>query len=217
MARGDRAAVLPYCPARGTVVLTSQFRVPAFLHGRPDGRLLEVPGGLLDADDAGTAVRREAEEETGFRIGELREGVRHLSRPPAEFRTDASVRRRVRPRAPRLRRRWRRRGRERTSRCGNSLDEALDEVLSRPAADAKTLLLLLYLRPLCHVHDRVRCEPHADRSTVTSALRTGRAKEGLDPCHSPRPARLMSCWPSSSSRPAPTASAMCSNGSASPR
>ncbi|AKN68988.1 nucleoside diphosphate pyrophosphatase [Streptomyces sp. PBH53] len=148
MARGDRAAVLPYCPARGTVVLTSQFRVPAFLHGRPDGGLLEVPGGLLDADDAGTAVRREAEEETGFRIGELREVcVTYLAPQLSSERTHLFVA----PYDP---------GHRVCAGGGVAeegediqvrelpLDEALDEVLSRPAADAKTLLLLLYLRPL---------------------------------------------------------------------
>ncbi|MER7922809.1 NUDIX domain-containing protein [Streptomyces sp. NPDC096057] len=67
--RGDRAGVLLCSRRRGTVVLTSQFRLPVLLHGRPDGQLLEVPGGLLDGQGAAEAVRREAEEETGFRVG----------------------------------------------------------------------------------------------------------------------------------------------------
>ncbi|MHC3470899.1 NUDIX domain-containing protein [Streptomyces sp. 7R007] len=70
--RGDRAAVLLCSRRHGTVVLTSQLRLPVVLHGRPDGQLLEVPGGLLDEQDVSEAVRREAEEETGFRVAALR-------------------------------------------------------------------------------------------------------------------------------------------------
>ncbi|MFF8035469.1 MULTISPECIES: NUDIX domain-containing protein [unclassified Streptomyces] len=69
--RGDRAAVLLCSRRYGTVVLTRQFRLPVMLDGRPDGRLLEVAGGLLDGQEAHEAVRREAEEETGFRVGVL--------------------------------------------------------------------------------------------------------------------------------------------------
>ena len=66
--RGNGAVVLPYDRARGTVVLTRQFRLPAFVNGHPDGMLLEAPAGLLDAEAPEEAVRREAEEETGFRL-----------------------------------------------------------------------------------------------------------------------------------------------------
>ena len=66
--RGNGAVVLPYDRARGTVVLTRQFRLPAFVNGHPDGMLLEAPAGLLDAEAPEEAVRREAEEETGLRL-----------------------------------------------------------------------------------------------------------------------------------------------------
>ena len=46
--------------------------MPAYLNGHPDGMLLEAPAGLLDGDDPETAIRREAEEETGYRV------VRHV-------------------------------------------------------------------------------------------------------------------------------------------
>ncbi|WP_335991146.1 NUDIX domain-containing protein [Glycomyces sp. MUSA5-2] len=68
--RGDGAAVLPYDTGRGTVVLTRQFRLPAYVNGHPDGMLLEVPAGLLDGDAPEEAIRREAAEETGLAIGE---------------------------------------------------------------------------------------------------------------------------------------------------
>ncbi|MEU5875530.1 NUDIX domain-containing protein [Glycomyces sp. NPDC047369] len=68
--RGDGAAVLLYDADRGTVVLTRQFRLPAYVNGHPDGMLLEVPAGLLDGDAPEAAIRREAAEETGLAIGE---------------------------------------------------------------------------------------------------------------------------------------------------
>jgi nudix-type nucleoside diphosphatase (YffH/AdpP family) len=66
--RGNGATILLRDAERGTVLLTRQFRLPAYLNGHPDGMLLEAPAGLLDGDDAETAIRREAEEETGYRV-----------------------------------------------------------------------------------------------------------------------------------------------------
>jgi nudix-type nucleoside diphosphatase (YffH/AdpP family) len=65
---GDGAAVLPYDPERGTVLLVRQFRMPVHL-AVGDGFLLEACAGKLDADDPETCVRREAEEELGYRLG----------------------------------------------------------------------------------------------------------------------------------------------------
>lgn len=72
--RGNGATILLVDWDRTTVVLTRQFRLPAYLNGHPDGMLVEAPAGLLDADDAETAIRREVEEETGYRV----RGVRQL-------------------------------------------------------------------------------------------------------------------------------------------
>ena len=69
--RGNGATVLLYDPARACVLLTRQFRYPVYVNDHPDGMLLEAAAGLLDDQDAETAIRREAEEETGIRIGEL--------------------------------------------------------------------------------------------------------------------------------------------------
>ena len=71
--RGNGAAILLYNKERGTVVLTRQFRLPALLSGHPDGMLLEAPAGHLEADDPDTAIRREAEEETGYRVQHVKE------------------------------------------------------------------------------------------------------------------------------------------------
>jgi nudix-type nucleoside diphosphatase (YffH/AdpP family) len=69
--RGNGATVLLYDAQRRTVLLTRQFRFPVYVNGHPDGMLIETAAGLLDEDDAETAIRREAAEETGVEIGEL--------------------------------------------------------------------------------------------------------------------------------------------------
>ena len=69
--RGNGAAILLYDAERRTVLLTRQFRFPVYVNGHPDGMFVEVAAGLLDADDPETAIRREAAEELGVRIGEL--------------------------------------------------------------------------------------------------------------------------------------------------
>ena len=66
--RGNGAALLLFDPRRGTVVLTRQFRLPAFINGCADGYLIEACAGLLDGDDPETCIRKEAEQETGYRI-----------------------------------------------------------------------------------------------------------------------------------------------------
>lgn len=68
--RGNGAAILPVDPERGTVLLVRQFRVPACLNGH-DGYLIEACAGLLDDRDAEAAIRKEAEEELGYRLGKV--------------------------------------------------------------------------------------------------------------------------------------------------
>ena len=70
--RGNGATVLLIDWYRRTVLLTRQFRVPAYLNGHVDGMLVEAAAGLLDDDDPTTAITREAEEETGYRIRDAR-------------------------------------------------------------------------------------------------------------------------------------------------
>nr|WP_199045431.1 NUDIX domain-containing protein [Dyella sp. ASV24] len=69
--RGNGAAILLYNARRHTVVLTRQFRLPAFVNDHP-GMLIEACAGLLDKDDAETCIRKETEEETGYRIANVR-------------------------------------------------------------------------------------------------------------------------------------------------
>src|SRR5512147_268293 len=69
--RGNGATLLLYDRARETVVLTRQFRFPAYVNGH-DGMLIEAPAGLLDQATPEVRIRAEAEEETGYRVGAVR-------------------------------------------------------------------------------------------------------------------------------------------------
>jgi len=143
--RGHGAAILPYDPVRRTVLLVRQFRLPAYLTGNPEP-LVEACAGLLDSNDPLTAIVKEAEEELGFRLrnprlvfapymspGSVSERLYHFI---AEY-TPA----------------------DRISEGGGALDEGEDIEVLEPAMeealamvedgriiDAKTVLLLQYLR-----------------------------------------------------------------------
>lgn len=66
--RGNGAVILLYNTVKQTVILTRQFRMPTYLNGNTDGMLIEACAGLLDADDPETAILRETEEETGYKL-----------------------------------------------------------------------------------------------------------------------------------------------------
>ena len=66
--RGDGAALLLFNRARRTVVLTRQFRFPAYANGLAHGMLVEACAGLLDNEAPEVAIRREVQEETGFAV-----------------------------------------------------------------------------------------------------------------------------------------------------
>lgn len=69
--RGHAAVILPYDPARETVLLVRQFRLPVFLQGHKEP-MIEACAGLLDDNDPETCIRKEAEEELGYRLGAVR-------------------------------------------------------------------------------------------------------------------------------------------------
>jgi nudix-type nucleoside diphosphatase (YffH/AdpP family) len=69
---GHGVGVLPYDASRGTVLLVRQFRLPVHLAGA-DGMMIEACAGLLDQGEAPeTCALREAEEELGYRIHNLK-------------------------------------------------------------------------------------------------------------------------------------------------
>lgn len=69
--RGNGATILLRNGETGDVLLTRQFRMPAFVSGH-DGMLLEAAAGLLDDATPEARIRAEAEEETGYRVRGVR-------------------------------------------------------------------------------------------------------------------------------------------------
>ncbi|MBM7049424.1 MULTISPECIES: NUDIX domain-containing protein [Rhizobium] len=80
--RTPAACTLLYDPARETVVLVRQYRLPSQLAGLP-AWMIEVPAGLLDGDEPEAAIRREAMEETGFRVRDVRFLFKAMTSPGA--------------------------------------------------------------------------------------------------------------------------------------
>ena len=70
--RGNGAAILLYNIEQKTVILTRQFRMPSFINGNDTGMLIEACAGLLDTDNPEDCIRRETEEETGYKISAVK-------------------------------------------------------------------------------------------------------------------------------------------------
>lgn len=70
--RGDACTLLPYNLAQRTIVLVKQFRYPAYTAGHDD-LLIEAAAGLLDNASPEERIRLEAEEETGYRLHDVRQ------------------------------------------------------------------------------------------------------------------------------------------------
>ena len=142
--RGNGAVILPYEPDRRCVLLTRQFRMPAYLNGC-DGELVEAAAGLLDEADPETRIREEAEEELGLRLRDVR-------RILDVFMSPGSVTERLFFFVARYS------AEDRVSAGGGladegedievlelALDEALDWIADGRIRDAKTIILLQYV------------------------------------------------------------------------
>jgi nudix-type nucleoside diphosphatase (YffH/AdpP family) len=141
--RGNGATLLPYNLAQRSVVLVRQFRYPAYVNGYDD-LLIEAAAGLLDDLSPEERIRAEAEEETGYRLGDIRKVFEAFMSPGsvteklhffvAEYQHDMRV----------------------GSGGGNPdegedievmelpIDEALAMIGDRRIVDAKTIMLLQY-------------------------------------------------------------------------
>lgn len=70
--RGNGAAILLYNVSFKTVILTRQFRMPTFINGNRNGMMIEACAGLLDKDNPEDCIKRETEEETGYKISAVK-------------------------------------------------------------------------------------------------------------------------------------------------
>lgn len=144
--RGNGATILLYHPDQKTVILTRQFRMPTFINGNESGMLIEACAGLLDNENPEDCIRRETEEETGYKISKVRKIFEAYMSPGsvteilhffiAEYRNDMKV-----------------------SEGGGAedeeenievleipIDEAMAMIDSGEIKDGKTILLLQYIR-----------------------------------------------------------------------
>ncbi len=69
--RGNGAVILLYNKTSNTVILTRQFRLPTYINGNTTGMLIEACAGLLDNDNPEDCIKRETEEETGYKISKV--------------------------------------------------------------------------------------------------------------------------------------------------
>ncbi|CAN5136583.1 NUDIX domain-containing protein [soil metagenome] len=139
--RGDGCTLLPYNLATRKVLLTRQFRYPAYAVGHDD-LLIETAAGLLDDASPEDRIRAEVEEEVGYRLADVRKVFQAFMSPGSVTETlhffvaeyDAAMK---------------------VSEGGGlaaegeeiavlerSIDEALAMVASGEICDAKTILLL---------------------------------------------------------------------------
>ncbi|MDR3022933.1 GDP-mannose pyrophosphatase NudK [Chryseobacterium sp.] len=69
--RGNGAVILLYNNLSKKVILTRQFRLPTYINGNETGMLIEACAGLLDNDNPEDCIKRETEEETGYKISKV--------------------------------------------------------------------------------------------------------------------------------------------------
>jgi GDP-mannose pyrophosphatase NudK len=69
--RGNGAVILLYNKEQQTVILTKQFRLPTFINGNKTGMLIEACAGIMDTENPEECIRRETEEETGYKITDV--------------------------------------------------------------------------------------------------------------------------------------------------
>lgn len=81
--RGNGVAVLLYNKEKETVILTRQFRLPTYLNANKSGMMIEVCAGTLDENNPEDCVKREIEEETGYRIKKVKKIFQSYMSPGA--------------------------------------------------------------------------------------------------------------------------------------
>jgi nudix-type nucleoside diphosphatase (YffH/AdpP family) len=143
--RGNGATILLYNRERRTVVLTRQFRYPAFVNGYRR-LLIETPAGLLEERSSEEAIRKEVAEETGYRVHHVRRVFEAFMSPGsvteklffyvAEY--DASSRGDEGGGV--------REDGEDIETIEISIDDAIEAVATGSIQDGKTIMLLLYAK-----------------------------------------------------------------------
>ena len=69
--RGNGATILLYNIEQKSVILTRQFRAPTYINGNETGMMIETCAGLLDKDNPEDCIKKETQEETGYKIDKV--------------------------------------------------------------------------------------------------------------------------------------------------
>ena len=69
--RGNGATILLYNKESRKVILTQQFRMPTYVNGNETGMMIEACAGLLDEASPEERIKKETEEETGYKIDKV--------------------------------------------------------------------------------------------------------------------------------------------------
>ncbi len=70
--RGNGATILLYNTKTKKIVLTNQFRLPTYVNGNDSGMMIETCAGLLDQDNPEDCIKKETQEETGYKITKVK-------------------------------------------------------------------------------------------------------------------------------------------------
>ncbi|WP_029489293.1 NUDIX domain-containing protein [Ochrovirga pacifica] len=72
--KGNGTTILLYNTTTQKIILTKQLRIPTHFNGNPGGMLLEAcAGGVEGAESPESAILRETEEETGYRVPKVQQ------------------------------------------------------------------------------------------------------------------------------------------------
>lgn len=82
--RGNGTCILLYNAEKGTVILTKQFRMPAYQNDKTEGMSIEACAGAIDNNETPEAsIIREVEEEVGYKIKSAQQVLQAYSSPGA--------------------------------------------------------------------------------------------------------------------------------------
>lgn len=82
--RGNGAAILLYNVKKQTVILTKQFRMPAYENNKNEGMSIEACAGAIDNNDKPLeTIIRETEEEVGYKIDNAKQVLTAYTSPGA--------------------------------------------------------------------------------------------------------------------------------------
>ncbi|MGB4846723.1 MAG: GDP-mannose pyrophosphatase NudK [Saprospiraceae bacterium] len=144
--RGNGATILLYNKEQQTVILTRQFRLPTFINGNESGLLIEACAGLLDKDNPEECILRETQEETGYKITDVRKIFEAYMSPGsvteilyffiAEYHKSMKVNEGGGAEHEE----------ENIEVLEMNIDEAMDKITTGEIKDGKTIMLLQYVR-----------------------------------------------------------------------